>query len=439
MNNQVRISKYLFDSLCELFSSRRSPWPQGVQYLPQDAMLQQARAILRGVESADLHSLVIKTIDRLRHFDISAMERVVAIVPCGRSGSFLLCSYLDGHDDVISLPPWQAHNIYPFFYHYKSLSLHDKLLGYPIFASLFEGDFRIPPANYYAAVNALHTLHSRWAPQFLESSRAFFLCLHVAYCLAVDRFPATADALIVYAQHLWNSTLARHFVHDFPQACFIHTVRDPITNCGRSYAMFTQANGYLSPAYTIRMLNRNDEPHPDMESRTRAVRFEDLHLHLATTMSTVADWLSLAHQPSLQLSTFNGIPWVVRRETHSWSGPRPEQAARDLRHMSFIDRSLLFAVLNEDFMAWNYPHPELFRYRLVRALTVLLFIFIPMRIEILEARAYFAKLPPPWRGGINYAIKGVARSAICRLAVMSLLAVNLCLRLAFRKTILKPI
>ena len=425
--------------LWERLSTRPSPWPQGVQYLAQDAMLLQARAVLRTVEAKEFHSLVVEKIERLRHFDIPAMERAVAIVPCGTSGSFLLCSYLDGHDDAILLPPWQGDNIYPFFDRYKSLSLHDKLISYPIFATFFEGDFRIPAANYYAAVNALRTLYDKWSPDFLQSSRAFFLCLHVAYCLALDRLPASSHPLIVYAQHLWNPKLARHFVRDFPHARFIHTVRDPITTCGRSYAMFTRYSGYLTAAYTIRMLNRNDKPHPEMEPRTRAVRFEDLHSCLETTMSAVANWLSLPHRSSLHLSTFNGIPWVVRRETHVWSGPRPEQAVRDTRHMSFTDKSLLFAVLNEDFVAWSYPYPELFKYRLVRALTVLLFVLIPMKIEIIEARAFLANFPPLRRGGIAYAINGMARIVVCRLAVMALLVVNLCRRLAFGKTVLKTL
>jgi hypothetical protein len=438
VNKQVSISRYLFNKLWERLSSRPCPWPlpQGVvQYVAQDAMLQQARAVLGTLEAKDLHSLVVKKIECLRHFNIPAMERAVAIVACGRSGSYLLYSYLDGHDDVMLLLPWQGDKIYQFFDFYKSLSLHDKLISYPIFAEFFEGDFRIPAATYYAAVNALRMLYAKWSPDFLQSSRAFFLCLHVAYYLALDRIPASSHPLIVYSQHYWNPKLARRFVHDFPHARFIHTVRDPITNCVRLYAN----SGYLTAPYTIRMLNRNDKPHPEMESRTRAVRFEDLHLHLETTMTALAEWLRIPHRSSLHLSTFNGVPWAVTRETHTWSGSRPEQAVRDTRHLSFTDRSLLFAVLNEDFVAWSYPYPELFKHRLVRALTVLLFVLIPMKIEIMEARAFFANFPPLRRGGIAYAINGVARMVICRLAVMALLVVNLCRRLACGKTVLEPI
>ena len=67
-------------------------------------MLQDARALFRADEAKDLQSLVASKIEDIRRFDIAGMERAVAICHCGRSGSLLLTSYLDGHEDVILLP-----------------------------------------------------------------------------------------------------------------------------------------------------------------------------------------------------------------------------------------------------------------------------------------------------------------------------------------------
>jgi hypothetical protein len=334
------------------------------------------------------------------------------------------------------LPPWYGDRIYQFFELYKSLSLLEKLIAYPVFSNLFQGEFPIAAAHYYAAVKALFEVHGNLPPAFLESSRAFFLFLHVAYCVAIGRLPVSSHPLIVYEQHIYNCELARRLVDDFPHARFIHTVRDPISNCSRSLEIFPRSS-YLTAAYAVRMLNRYDKPHPGMESRTRTIRFEDLHLQLEKTMRAVADWLDLPYRPSLLDSTFNGVPWVVKRGTSSWSGPRPEQAIRDTRNISFTDKCLLFAVFNEDFVAWNYPCHKLFRNQLVRMLTFILIFLIPMRIEIIDTRTFMKNLASLRYGRFSYAVSGLVRIFICRVAVMSLLAANLCRRLAFGKHVLE--
>jgi hypothetical protein len=424
--------------LWKALSSRNSRWPEDTRYFQNEAMLQHARALFHAEEAKDdLQSHVAWNIGDIRHFDVENMERVVSILPCGRSGSFLLTSYLDGHDDVLMLPLYLSTSIYEFYDSNKRLSLLDKLITYPVALKFFEGDFSILAANYYAAVKAVFKVLDSQSLAFLESSRSFFLFLHVTYSVALGRLPATRHPLIVFAQHTFNSELAKRLVEDFPQARFIHTVRDPLTNCGRSYPMFIPWSGYLAPAYVVRMLGKYDEPHAGMQSRTRAVRFEDLHLNLKMTMETVADWLGLRYQPSLLESTFNGVPWVVERESSSWSGPRPEQAARDARNISFTDKGLLFAVLNEDFVAWNYPCHKSFKSPLVRVVIFILVFLVPMRIEIIETRRLLKNIASLRRGRFSCAVKGLVQIFICRLIVMALAAAILCRRLVFGKHLLR--
>jgi hypothetical protein len=295
-------------------------------------------------------------------------------------------------------------------------------------------DFLLRPGDKFVDIGAnigMITLHAR----FLERAKGRIDCF--------EPNPECVEALQEHLsinginnQHSWDSELARRFVEDFPHARFIHTVRDPITNCSRSYKMFTPY-GYITAAYAIWMLNKYDKPQPGMESRTRAIRFEDLHLHLEKTTIAVADWLGLPYRPSLHNSTFNGVPWVVTEGTNSWSGPRPEQAIRDTRNISFTDKCLLFAVFNEDFVAWNYSCHKSFKHPLVRVLTFILVFLIPMKIEIIEARTLLKNLPSLRCRGFSYAVNGLVRLFICRVTVMSLLAVNLCRRLAFGKKVLE--
>lgn len=401
-----------------------TPWGT---FPAQEPMLHQARALFRAEVAKHLQSLVASKIEDIRHFDIAGMERAVSICFCGRSGSMLLASYLDGHDDVIMLPTNRSQRIYQFFERYQSLSLYDKLISYPVFSTdFFQGDFPIAAADYYAAVSALFEVYGNRSLELLKSRRAFFQFLHVVYCVALGRRPASPHPLIVYAQHEWDDQLARRFVEDFPQARFIHTVRDPITSCGRLFEDWRhrgvdQGRSTLAAWYVIRNITKGDIPHPGMESRTRAIRFEDLHLHLEKTMRAVVDWLGLPYQPSLLDSTFNGVSWVVRRKEKSWSGVRPEQAIRDSRNISFTDQGLLFAVLNEDFVAWDYPCPNIFKHAVVRVFTFMLVFLIPMKMEIIAARTLIKLGPSLRRGGFRYAIKGLVRIFICRVTIMSLL------------------
>jgi sulfotransferase family protein len=417
-------------------------WNSRTSVPAQEQILEQVPALVRAEEPALSETLVASKIEQIRHFDVAGLERAVAICIHGRSGSELLASYLDGHDDVIMLPTSRSQGIYPFFESHPSLSLHDKLIAYAVSNDFFRGDFAISATSYYAAVKALFEVYGDASPDFLELRRTFFQFVHVAYCVALDRRSVSPRPLIVYAQHYFNDTLAQRFVEDFPQALFLHTVRDPITNCGRSFGYWFAAapsrdRGLLTAGYVIHHLNKSDRPHFGMESRTRAIRFEDLHLHLEKTMRAVADWLELPYRSLLLDSTFNGVLWVVKRGTISWSGPRPEQATRDPESVSATDRGLLFAVFNEEFVAWKYPSPRILRYALVRVLTCMVVLFIPMKIEIITARDLIWKPSSRQQSSLRSAIHSLGQIVVTRAYIMSLLAGSLFSRLAFGRNVLQ--
>jgi hypothetical protein len=426
-----------------LLSGRNELPPSPAWGQAQEPLLQRAHAFFHAKETNASQALAASKIEEIRRFDIAAMQTAVAICNCGTSGSLLLASYLDGHDDVIMLPGLLSTAIYLFFDHYRSLSLHDKLIAYPFVAiagqddhskHFFQGEYRIAAADYHAAVNALFDVYGDRPPEFLESRRSFFLFLHIVYCVARGQRPTSPHPLIVYAQHGANAQLAKYLVADFPQARFVHTVRDPITNCSRLFEPYFISHGFLAPAHVISHLTSADMPHAKMESSTCAIRFEDLHLHLEETMGAVAAWLGLPYRSSLLESTFNSVPFVWKRGTTAWSGVRPQQAIRDSRNVSFTDRGLLFALLYEDFVAWNYPCPKVFKHASARILTCILVLLIPMKIEIITAGRVFKSLPSR---GFRYTIGGLVRICLGRVAIMSLLVVELYRRVVFGKQVLE--
>jgi hypothetical protein len=414
-----------------------SPPMRGI-FPPQREMLLRARTLLRAHEDRGLQDLVAGKVEEVGRFDVPGMQRIVAIIACGRSGADLLASYLDGHDEVLMIPPLGADRIYQFFERYRTLSLHDKLIAYPVFSEdcfysdFFKGAFPIGAAEYFAAVKALLEVHANEAPAFLESSRAFVLFLHVAYCVARGQRPAVPRPLIVYAQHAWNSELARRLVYDFPQARFIHTVRDPITNCSRAFEnrfIPSDPHRFLIAAHVMWNLTQRDVPQHGMEACTIAVRFEDLHTRLEETIGAVADWLDLSYTPSLLQSTYNGLPWVVRRGKNSWTGARVEQTERDKNYTSFYDRALLFALLSEGFVAWNYPCPKVFMYAPVRFLICISAAFIPTKMELIAAGAFVKGLTSIPRGFFRRTASESVQILATRFAIMTIILVELCRRL----------
>jgi hypothetical protein len=393
----------------------RFPFVKGRARPPEPAsnpeeMLLRARALFRTEESQDLRGVIAEKIEDLGHYDVLAMDRVAAILMWGRSGSLLLSSYLDGHADVMLLPQSCGQRLYEFFERYQSLPLRDKLIGYaafePDYPGFFDGDFAISPDQYYAAVQAILEFSAKWPAEFLESRRAFFLFVHIAYNLALGRRPPSSPPLIVYCQHVWDNAAARKLVEDFPQAKFVHTIRDPISSCDgifRHHFKWVQTHIML-PYSTLFLLINKDRPQFGMESRTRTIRFEDLHSDTAETMRDISDWLGLPYQATLLDSTFNGVP-----------------------------------MLYENFVEWNYPCPKIFGNPMVRWVVFLSLFLVPMKMEIVAARAVFKErtLPSLRKGNIWAMIKFLSRIALCRVVIIGLLAPAFFRRCAFGTTLLR--
>lgn len=415
-----------------------------------EEVLLQAGALFREEQVQNLRSIVAEKIKELGHYDVLGMQTAVAILMWGRSGSLLLASYLDGHDDVLMLPELCGWRLHQFFERFQSLPLRDKLIAYPAFlpeyTRFFEGDFAISKTQYYAAVQAIVEVYDSWPAAFLESRRAFFLFVHIAYNLALGRRPATPHPIIVYQQHDRDDVMASHLVEDFPQAKFVHTIRDPISSYSGIFRYVFDGldkrfpRSYtLTPYWTLYYLTITERPHLGMKSRTRTVRFEDLHGHLAETMHDLAAWLDLSWQATLLGSTFNGIPWVVKRGGVSWTGPRLENVQRRAPDLSPKDRVLLYALFYENFLAWNYGCPKIFEYRMVRCAVAGSLLLFPMKTETIAARKILKRriLPALRRGNIVQVLKSLGGIGLVRLKIMWLLTHDVLRRCTFGTALLQ--
>jgi hypothetical protein len=424
--------------------------PQSSSYLPQqlegaaDPILQRALDAYRTSEGAS-NALVAGKLRLLEHYDAPGIQNVVALVHWGRSGSILLPSYLDGHEDVIALPNLTGELIYPFFEAHATLSLWDKLIAYPIYSAVIKGgaadlflvnnpagDYATAPEHYYAAIRALHAVYGERPSDWLQARARFVQFLHVAYAMANDQQPRSPCPVIIYAQHWFSQELASRFAADFPQGRFLHTVRDPISALNSWFEMHLTwqfedhsrtAAEYAFPAFdAMRDLLRWDRPHRDMERRSWALRFEDMHLMPQETMRTVADWLEIRYQPSLLESTLNRRPYIVSKGGRSWRGANKSSAQRRSTYLHRCDRALLFALFYDDFVAWGYPVPRLFQLRSLRLLTVCACALIPMKSELINAKTVMAlqALPALRSGRVIFGLTAPLHLAVRRARMMVL-------------------
>jgi len=395
-------------------------------------------------ESHAVAQLAPGKLELLRLYDAPAMERAVSICFWGRSGSLLLQSYLDGHDDLVIIPKNGSAWAYPFFSQYEYLSVWEKLVAYPTYVELKEsandaflsGDHAVAPADYYAAIHGLFAAYGDRPASWLNARVRFVQFLHVAHAVAAGRRPGNSRPLIVYAQHFLNDELARQFIADFPDGRFVHTVRDPISSFDSWYdhqigvqtyqiAHEPHLLGHFSSRYldpsgqTVRTLLRSDRPHAGMEARSRAIRFEDLHLAPESTMRRLADWLDLPFRPCLLASTFNGTPYINRSGGRAWVGPNPGNTQRRSKNMDGADRLMIFALLYEDFLAWNYDCPRILQHRWMRLCLFAVLLLVPMKMELLNLQLILRRqvLAALRNGRIGFAC-GAPLYVIMRRAVM---------------------
>lgn len=402
-----------------------------------------------------------------RGYDVPAMHRVVTICHWGRSGSLLLSSYLDNHPHIVMLPYAASESIYNFFQEYESLSIWEKLVAYPAYSASKKGaegdfflknnpcgDFAIEAVDYYAAVHALFEVHRDAPSSWLDTRKAFFQLIHAVYGVATGRSHATPRPLMVHAQHYMDERLAARLVEDFPEAQFIHTIRDPITGidswfdrrlemelygCGNR--LETKAR-YLDIAVaTMIDLTAWDAGHRHMESRTRAIRFEDMHTEPEAMLRKLADWLRLPFLPCMLESTWNGSPYIVQIRGVPCCGPNPANAKRRSRNLNAADRLLIYALMHANFAAWNYPCPAAMRRRWLRLCAIALTFLLPTKMELLTARWVVLQqaLPALRNGRIAFALGAPWFLLARRLRMMWIVVKEARDRLSGGNTLLTPL
>lgn len=407
-----------------------------------------------------IDSLVPAKIEILGHYDVPGMTSAAAICHWGRSGSFLLGSLLDSHADMVQMPWNTSEPIYDYWNEYGYLSLWEKLVVYPSYlirkhgsdCMFGQGNYSVAAQDYFAAVHALFSIYGNQPQPWLATRQRFVQFLHATTAVAAGQRPANSRPMMVISQHFVSETLARYFIEDFPTGRFIHTIRDPIStldswfdrHCHMQLELdrLDAGSKYRFPAFdAVNQLLSWDVAHLGMDSKSRAVRFEDMHLETEATMRRLAAWLGIPYRASLLESTYNGAPYAVESGGTTWVGANPANARRRWKHLGRLDRLMTFALFHKNFIAWKYPSPRFLGNAFLRCSIIAALWCVPMRIELVNARLVLRRqaLPDLRRGCVAHACALPFMLVLRRMRLMYVVGTNAILRNLGSKPLLRVV
>ena len=178
--------------------------------------------------------------------DPGSLQDIVSIQCYGRSGSIFLASLLDSHPQVLMLPGvqlsafykfWRTHGELPaiqalgtFLATFRAIYQVHQPNNVPIFGEKPFGD-RPSPVDAQIFTDTMLRLIVREVDdvQTMPVSRKyFFQALHAAYAIALGREVRWDKAVIVYSLHEPLAEHATPFANDFPNARYLHAVREPV-------------------------------------------------------------------------------------------------------------------------------------------------------------------------------------------------------------------
>jgi len=254
---------------------------------------------------------------------------LILIMPNGRSGSYLVQSLFDSHDEVIMFPGHHYHYQLPPMEACKDHRqfAQDFVEDHPHFFDSTRSYFSLSEAQLgeqevrYFDIDTSHfvdTYRKLLDAETTLTHKSAWILAHLAFAEVTGRDP-TKIRHIFFHMHGWNEESIAGMFEDFPDLFYLASTRDPreewISWCkflkGRygSDKLFNQLVTFSKNALSNRislpiLYDRCSKSHMKIVDLAR------LHTLQGEAMETLADWLQIRYQPSLTQSTVMGIPWL---------------------------------------------------------------------------------------------------------------------------------
>lgn len=306
-----------------------------------------------------------------------------AIQNWGRSGSTLVQSLFDDHPQVLSTPNFYSRRYYvAWAYSIARAPDAEKISAFlEAFRQWWDtglvdataGLHRLGPDRRELAGVKRETLEGYLRAAF-ATGRAFtrrnlFESAHLAYALARGQMVASEGVQILFPVHGEPRGVACSLLEDFPEARFIHTIREPVSNVASTIQHYSFNDlDIRSDALEGTLLNlfdgtsgRYGRRHTAFDARpflrhlvprdqVRLLKLEDLHRDGVELMAAAGRWLGLDDDKRLAASTWDGKIWWNRPE----SGRDSRLGGQPLRRN--VDRRLGPGdLLKIEMLSYNVP------------------------------------------------------------------------------------
>lgn len=310
-------------------------------------------------------------------------HKLILIVYYGRSGSVFMHSLLDGHPEIISMPPVlmnfieaieldkpnleNPENAYRYFIslygplinsneYFPSQDFvrkHSKSMNFKSNTSLLKKVFK--QNFYYYFRNLMHTVK--------DKRKLLFLTMHYAYDATLNDYQDIEIAeskKIVFQLHNPVFTFINWYAELFDGVALLQMVRSPLVAL-RSLAVhwielgrFTSIDVYnilMQMLFGATLFDYNKVDH-------FAVKLEDIHCQPEFTLRKIAQRLQIDWNDSLLTSTFAGLPWGNLKDRDHISGFMPKPKPVDLTDIIPIkDQACLLPTLKRRYQSWGYELP----------------------------------------------------------------------------------
>lgn len=310
-------------------------------------------------------------------------DEIVLIVFYGRSGSFFIHSLLDGHDDVVSIPPYIQEYFKNELVNTSSLDVDE---AWSVFCSKF--GFIIGLDDYkYGGIDKKVNLEGMnidlsdidftsykcfFYSYYLELNKTFscvkslFLAINYAHhsCVKGKFFsiPSLEKKKFLFQLHAPDIKQIEWYKEHFKSVKVIQMLRRPIETL-RSLVFHHYEDGYISNELLFNLMRQvlfGGFSIPIVGVDHIGVRLEDLHQSPIETMKKLAIWLDLEWSDTLIKSTFLGKEWVNVKGREHKSGFHSEHKRDDIGDLiSDIDQLALDGLMYDKNISWGYEYSSL--------------------------------------------------------------------------------
>ena len=358
--------------------------------------------------------------------DPDAVQDPVAILHWGKSGSYLLCSLLDGHPQALQNP---FDSMFSYFYREGQL-----------FADRPDGTVAADEATRWAAANYDSIAGNRQPAVEARAAFLFFLgrilsrcpnglsrrylfkAVHVAYAAARHKPLSTRRPFLIWNLHVLQTPDV--LLKLYPDIRFVTTVRFPEKALDSELFTFCfQTRNLDAPEIVRRSLGGIFDRDTPILTDHVGLRFEDMHCRPEATMRALAGWIGIDWAPSLIASTIDGEDYYFSGQhvhTRPSADPRgvtgfsPERALdRSFSIMSPVDRLLFRLVLARQYQAWGYGSEASVCPESLRGFIISLLAWRPLRAQ---TTMFASGLATAVRSRSKSAVKKVLQSYLAEIA-----------------------